>query len=88
MFDLREERSVISAIPIKGAESFEVDRSGEINEWSLDIICMEKTSDIAEVHLLVGFLGAGKTTLIRRLLREPGAERLAVIQNEFAEGNR
>jgi len=34
-----------------------------------------------------GFLGAGKTTLINRLLREPGAERYAVLVNDFGELN-
>ncbi|MBV6657406.1 MAG: GTP-binding protein [Devosiaceae bacterium] len=35
------------------------------------------------VTLLTGFLGAGKTTLLNRLLRDPKAERIAVIMNEF-----
>lgn len=35
------------------------------------------------VTIVTGFLGAGKTTLINRLLREPHGERIAVIENEF-----
>jgi G3E family GTPase len=35
------------------------------------------------VSLLTGFLGSGKTTLIRELLRHPAMGRLAVIINEF-----
>ena len=35
--------------------------------------------------LVTGFLGSGKTTLIRRLLAHPGMERSAVIVNEFGE---
>lgn len=35
--------------------------------------------------VVTGFLGAGKTTLIRAALARPGAERTAVIVNEFAE---
>lgn len=35
------------------------------------------------VTLLTGFLGAGKTTLLNRLLAHAGAERIAVIENEF-----
>ena len=38
------------------------------------------------VNLLFGFLGSGKTTLVRRILGERGAERkTAVIVNEFGE---
>lgn len=35
------------------------------------------------VTVITGFLGAGKTTLINRILREAHGERLAVIENEF-----
>ena len=35
------------------------------------------------VTVITGFLGAGKTTLINRILRERHGERLAVIENEF-----
>ena len=38
----------------------------------------------AEIYLLVGFFGAGKTSLIRRVLTDPHGEKFAVIQNEFA----
>ncbi len=38
------------------------------------------------VHLVCGFLGAGKTTLVRRLLAsQPSQERLAVLVNEFGK---
>jgi G3E family GTPase len=37
------------------------------------------------VTLITGFLGSGKTTLIRRLLRDPAMNRAAVIINEFGE---
>jgi G3E family GTPase len=37
------------------------------------------------VTLITGFLGSGKTTLIRRLLRDPRMNRAAVIINEFGE---
>jgi G3E family GTPase len=37
------------------------------------------------VTLITGFLGSGKTTLLRRLLRDPGMNRAAVIVNEFGE---
>ena len=37
------------------------------------------------VILVSGYLGAGKTTLINNLLREPNGKRLAVLVNEFGE---
>ena len=35
--------------------------------------------------IVTGFLGAGKTTIIRRLLSEPGGRRIALIVNEFGD---
>jgi len=35
--------------------------------------------------IITGFLGAGKTTLIRQLLENPGGKRLALIINEFGD---
>ena len=37
------------------------------------------------VSIVTGFLGAGKTTLIGNILRDPGFARTAVIVNEFGE---
>ncbi|MCU0616850.1 MAG: GTP-binding protein, partial [Gemmatimonadaceae bacterium] len=37
------------------------------------------------VTVLSGFLGAGKTTVLRRLLREQSAHRVAVIVNDLSE---
>ncbi len=37
------------------------------------------------VSIVTGFLGSGKTTFIRRILRDPGFGRTAVIVNEFGE---
>jgi G3E family GTPase len=37
------------------------------------------------VTIVTGFLGSGKTTLIRHLLADPGMARAAVIVNEFGE---
>lgn len=42
---------------------------------------LEKTP----VTIVTGFLGAGKTTLIRHLLQNPGGRRLAVLVNEFGD---
>ncbi|HYF18007.1 MAG TPA: CobW family GTP-binding protein [Ramlibacter sp.] len=37
------------------------------------------------LHLVTGFLGSGKTTLINRVLREPGFAGSMVVVNEFGE---
>ncbi len=37
------------------------------------------------VHLVTGFLGAGKTTFLNRLLRDPGLAGALVVVNEFGE---
>jgi len=37
------------------------------------------------LHLVTGFLGSGKTTLINRVLREPGFAGSMVVINEFGE---
>ncbi len=44
-------------------------------------------SDLSKlpVTVITGFLGAGKTTVIRHLLENPGGRRLAVIVNEFGD---
>jgi cobalamin biosynthesis protein CobW len=44
-------------------------------------------SDLEKIPVTVvtGFLGSGKTTLIRHLLRNPQGRRLAVIVNEFGD---
>ena len=42
---------------------------------------LEKTP----VTIVTGFLGAGKTTLIRHLLKNPQGRRLAVLVNEFGD---
>lgn len=36
--------------------------------------------------VLCGYLGAGKTTLIRYILKTQNLYKVAVIQNEFADG--
>ena len=37
------------------------------------------------VTVITGFLGSGKTTLIRHLMQNPGGKRLAVIVNEVGD---
>lgn len=41
--------------------------------------------DMIPVTILTGFLGSGKTSLLARLLKEPGLRDTAVIVNEFGE---
>ena len=44
-------------------------------------------TDLAKlpVTVITGFLGSGKTTLIRGLMQNPGGKRLAVVVNEFGD---
>lgn len=44
-------------------------------------------TDLAKIPctIVTGFLGAGKTTLVRNLLENPGGRRLAVLVNEFGD---
>src|ERR1700752_2511758 len=42
-------------------------------------------SNLIPVTILTGFLGAGKTTLVNRILTEQHGEKIAVIENEFGE---
>ncbi|MEM8731321.1 MAG: cobalamin biosynthesis protein CobW [Pseudomonadota bacterium] len=37
------------------------------------------------VTVVTGFLGSGKTTLIRHMMQNPGGKRLAVVVNEFGD---
>jgi len=46
---------------------------------------MSQALDKVPCTIVTGFLGAGKTTLIRHLLENPGSRRLAVIVNEFGD---
>ncbi len=47
---------------------------------------MSKTFSNIPTNIITGFLGVGKTTLIRELLKnKPGNERWAVLVNEFGE---
>lgn len=44
-------------------------------------------TDLAKlpVTVITGFLGSGKTTLIRQLMQNPGGRRLAIVVNEFGD---
>ncbi|WP_396916463.1 CobW family GTP-binding protein [Mycolicibacterium sp.] len=43
------------------------------------------TDERVPVTVITGFLGAGKTTLVNRILTEQHGRRIAVIENEFGE---
>lgn len=44
-------------------------------------------TDLAKlpVTVITGFLGSGKTTLVRQLMQNPGGKRLAIVVNEFGD---
>ena len=46
---------------------------------------MANTEKKVKVDIFSGFLGAGKTTLIRKLIKEAYDEKLVLIENEFGE---
>jgi G3E family GTPase len=46
---------------------------------------MTETRTRYPVAVLTGFLGSGKTTILRRLLTDPGMDKTAVLINEFGE---
>ncbi len=41
---------------------------------------------MTKIDIISGFLGAGKTTLIKKLIKEAlGGEKVVLIENEFGE---
>lgn len=44
-----------------------------------------KPPKLVGVTLLTGFLGSGKSTLVRRILTEPHGKRVLVVENEFGD---
>ena len=45
----------------------------------------DRSAERLPVSVITGFLGSGKTTVLRRLLRQPGMGDSAVIVNELGE---
>lgn len=52
---------------------------------ALPQIDLSQNEKLIPVTLLTGFLGSGKTTILSRLIRQPGLENTAVVINEFGE---
>src|SRR6185437_12943790 len=49
------------------------------------LIRKNSMAEMTPVTVLTGFLGAGKTTVLNHLLRQPALARTAVLVNEFGE---
>jgi G3E family GTPase len=56
-----------------------------MSEWTTSSGGRDALASKIPVTLVTGFLGAGKTTLISRLIRHPNMDRVAVIINEIGE---
>ncbi|MDE2616276.1 MAG: GTP-binding protein [Burkholderiales bacterium] len=56
-----------------------------MSEWSTASGGRDALAGKIPVTLITGFLGAGKTTLISRLIRHPEMDRVAVVINEIGE---
>jgi len=50
-----------------------------------DVSAVSKDLSKLPVTVITGFLGSGKTTLVRHLMQNPQGKRLAVIVNEFGD---
>lgn len=53
----------------------------------LDSLEVTAISSTVPVTIVTGYLGAGKTTFLNYILTEQHNKRIAVILNEFGEGN-
>ncbi len=56
-----------------------------MSEWSTTSGGRDALAGKIPVTLITGFLGAGKTTLISKLVRHPDMDRMAVVINEIGE---
>lgn len=56
-----------------------------MSEWSAASSGRDALAGKIPVTLITGFLGAGKTTLISKLVRHPDMDRVAVVINEIGE---
>ena len=55
-------------------------------KFELKIVIREEGYKMAKIDIISGFLGAGKTTLIKKLMADAfEGEKLVLIENEFGE---
>ena len=60
--------------------------TNDLKESTGRIACQKGSIAMTKINIISGFLGAGKTTLIKKLLKEAlGQEKIVLIENEFGE---
>jgi G3E family GTPase len=80
---LRVVSSGSPASPLNSQET--ASRRDELANSDKPVSSPKESTEPVPVSVVTGFLGSGKTTLIRKVLRDPRFARTAVIVNEFGE---
>eukprot|EP00913_Durusdinium_trenchii_P026857 g25192.t1 len=79
----RNGRTVISVVLGSDSLAGRADESADLLQQGKAV--MAYPHDRIPVSIITGFLGAGKSTILNRMLRDPAAQDIAVIINEFGE---